>query len=52
MKKLIFLLLISPSIFAQENVGKTLVDEITSIYDGYTFRATINEWPEIIHSYS
>lgn len=28
--------------------GSVVVDEITSIYDGDTFRASINSWPAII----
>lgn len=28
--------------------GNVLVDEVTSIYDGDTFRANINSWPPIV----
>lgn len=28
--------------------GSVVIDEVTSIYDGDTFRATIKHWPEII----
>lgn len=28
--------------------GSVVVDEVTSIYDGDTFRVNINAWPDII----
>ena len=31
-----------------KNFGSTFVDEVTSVYDGDTFRCTISGWPEII----
>jgi endonuclease YncB( thermonuclease family) len=31
-----------------QNYGDVVVDTVTTIYDGDTFRATINDWPSII----
>ena len=31
-----------------QNYGSVFIDEVTSIYDGDTFRATIKDWPPII----
>jgi len=31
-----------------ENYGNVVVSEVTSIYDGDTFRCTIKDWPRII----
>lgn len=48
---LLFLSLLSVHSFAgikDKNFGSVTVDEITSIYDGDTFRCTIKGWPEII----
>lgn len=48
---LLFLLIATPSFAASikdKVFGSVYVDEITSIYDGDTFRCTIKEWPEII----
>ena len=48
---LLFLLVATPSFAASikdKVFGSVYVDEITSIYDGDTFRCTIKEWPEII----
>lgn len=36
------------SIAAEGPYGKVRLDEITSIYDGDTFRATIRDWPAVI----
>lgn len=33
---------------AEGPYGKVRLDEITSIYDGDTFRATIRDWPAVI----
>jgi len=41
------LLLLSTSI-RTKNFGNAEVNEVTSIYDGDTFRATIKGWPEIV----
>ncbi|MGP9796216.1 thermonuclease family protein [Halomonas sp. 86] len=40
-------LLIAPSI-ALADYGSVTVDEVTSVIDGDTFRAQINEWPPVI----
>lgn len=31
-----------------KNFGSVRIDEVSSIYDGDTFRATVRAWPEII----
>ncbi|WP_345970911.1 MULTISPECIES: thermonuclease family protein [Sulfurimonas] len=31
-----------------KNFGSVIVDEVTSVYDGDTFRATVNAWPPLI----
>ncbi|WP_345989683.1 thermonuclease family protein [Sulfurimonas sp. HSL1-2] len=31
-----------------KNFGSMTVDEVTSVYDGDTFRATIKAWPQLI----
>lgn len=46
MKRLIALLLF-PAL-ALADYGSVRVDEITSFYDGDTFRANINAWPPVI----
>jgi micrococcal nuclease len=38
----------STPLAAEGPYGKVRLDEITSIYDGDTFRATIRGWPEVI----
>ena len=53
MKYLVFLCLCSLSVAAIAGIndkvyGEVTVDEVTSIYDGDTFRVTINRWPAII----
>ncbi len=49
MKKLLTLLLLGFTLNAasinNKNFGSVRVDEVTSIYDGDTFRATIKGWP-------
>ncbi len=35
-------------LFAKQNFGNIIVDEITSIYDGDTFRINISSYPDII----
>ena len=48
---LLFLLVATPSFAASikdKVFGSVYVDQITSIYDGDTFRCTIKGWPEII----
>lgn len=37
-----------PANASGDSYGSVLVDEVTSIYDGDTFRATIKDWPTII----
>lgn len=49
--KCLFLLMISFNAFAginDKNFGSAIVSEVTSIYDGDTFRVNISGWPEII----
>jgi micrococcal nuclease len=50
--KLIILLLISSQLFSaslsNKNYGTAIVDEVTSIYDGDTFRANIKGYPQIV----
>ena len=52
MKQLILLFLALPfTAFAginDKNYGSIVIDEITSIYDGDTFRATIKGWPALV----
>lgn len=43
----VFLLLLG-IVEAKQNYGNTLVDEVTSIYDGDTFRVNIKSYPPII----
>ena len=33
---------------AVANYGHVVVDEVTSVYDGDTFRVNINAWPPIV----
>lgn len=53
-KILMVLMLVSLPLLAvaqsadRRSYGNMVVDEITSIYDGDTFRATISAWPEVI----
>lgn len=44
----LLLLLICVSLLAKQNYGNIVVDEVTSIYDGDTFRVNINSYPPII----
>ncbi len=37
-----------PANASDDSYGSVLVDEVTSIYDGDTFRVNINSWPEVI----
>ncbi|SFP61660.1 thermonuclease family protein [Hydrogenimonas thermophila] len=50
--KILLLFLLSPSLFAgsinNKNFGNVRVTEVTSIYDGDTFRVNIAEYPSII----
>lgn len=45
---IIILLLLTSSIYAEQNFGTLKVDEVTSIYDGDTFRVNISSYPDII----
>ncbi|MGH8353032.1 MAG: thermonuclease family protein [Pseudomonas sp.] len=46
---LILSLLCAPALNATEGpYGKVRVDEVTSIYDGDTFRVTISGWPAVV----
>lgn len=49
--RLVFILLAviaSPAWAADKIYGSVVIDEITSIYDGDTFRANINGWPAVV----
>ena len=50
MKKLLFIILLVVSSYASSNksYGTATVQEVTSIYDGDTFRANIKDYPKII----
>jgi endonuclease YncB( thermonuclease family) len=52
MKALILLILITSQLFSaslsNKNYGTAIVDEVTSIYDGDTFRANIKGYPDIV----
>ena len=49
MKKILLsILLLSNLLLAQTNYGNISIDEVTSIYDGDTFRVNINSYPKII----
>ncbi len=37
-----------PANASDDSYGSVLVDKVTSIYDGDTFRVNINSWPEVI----
>ncbi|WP_345985741.1 thermonuclease family protein [Sulfurimonas sp. HSL-1656] len=45
---LLFSITLNASSIKDNNFGSVRVDEITSIYDGDTFRATIKAWPLLI----
>jgi len=32
----------------EKNFGSVVIDEVTSVYDGDTFRATIRQWPPLV----
>lgn len=38
----------SSFVLAGEQYGNVIVDEVTSIYDGDTFRANIKSWPPVV----
>lgn len=50
--KIIHIIVISilfiSSLYAKENFGNIIVDEVTSIYDGDTFRVNICSYPDVI----
>ena len=52
MKKAILFMLIYSHLIAHsihsKNFGNAIVSQVTSIYDGDTFRANISGWPDII----
>jgi micrococcal nuclease len=48
MRTLIFLLSLLPALAAAKSYGSAVVDEVTSIYDGDTFRVTIRNWPAVV----
>ncbi len=48
MKSILIVLMIISFSFAKNNYGDIKVDEVTSIYDGDTFRVNINSYPPII----
>lgn len=39
---------INPLFASKQSYGSVVIDEVTSIYDGDTFRVNINSWPGII----
>lgn len=41
MKQLFLALLLLTSLYSKQNYGSVVVDEVTSIYDGDTFRVNI-----------
>lgn len=41
-------LLTTPLASAEKSFGNVTVDEVRSIYDGDTFRVTIQQWPAIV----
>ena len=48
LKLFISTILLITSIQAKQNYGNVIVDEVTSIYDGDTFRVNINSYPNVI----
>lgn len=47
-KAILILIIIFNFIQADTNYGNVVIDEVTSIYDGDTFRVNINSYPKII----
>lgn len=45
---LLFCLSLDAASFKDKNFGSVRVDAVTSVYDGDTFRATVNAWPKLI----
>lgn len=45
---LLFLFVVLPVKASEKSYGSVVVDEVTSIYDGDTFRVNINDWPAIV----
>ncbi|WP_263140289.1 thermonuclease family protein [Pseudomonas sp. RIT-PI-AD] len=43
-----FMAICAPTLARDDTYGQVVVDEITSIYDGDTFRATIRGWPPVV----
>lgn len=48
MKHLVFVLLLCPALVLAKDYGHIRINEITSIYDGDTFRVIIDGWPGLL----
>ncbi len=48
MRSIALFIVLLDSPLALANYGQVTINEITSIYDGDTFRATVKEWPAVI----
>ena len=44
----ILFIFVTLSLHAKQNFGNIIIDEVTSIYDGDTFRVNINSYPDIV----
>lgn len=47
-KFLLIMTLLLTNIYSKQSFGSVIVDEVTSIYDGDTFRVNINSYPDIV----
>jgi micrococcal nuclease len=47
-KNILITMLLINLTYAKTNYGSVFIDEVTSIYDGDTFRVNINSYPKII----
>ena len=45
---LLFFWTLNATSINNKNFGSVQIDEVTSVYDGDTFRATIKAWPQLI----
>lgn len=48
MRRFLFALAFLPAIASADDYGSATVEQVTSIYDGDTFRADIDGWPAVI----
>ncbi|MDA7847864.1 thermonuclease family protein [Sulfurospirillum sp.] len=48
MKYLKIILLLSTLLIAKQHYNSVFIDEVTSVYDGDTFKVNINSYPDII----